>query len=36
MARRPARFAKLPEPERAGWIKLWEEVDALLAKVAKL
>jgi hypothetical protein len=28
-------LAKLPEPERAEWIKLWDEVDALLAKVAK-
>ena len=28
-------LAKLPEPERAEWITLWDEVDALLAKVAK-
>ena len=28
-------LAKLPEAERAAWITLWGEVDALLAKVAK-
>ena len=28
-------LAKLPETERAEWVKLWEEIDALLAKVAK-
>ena len=28
-------LAKLPEAERTEWIKLWGEVDALLAKAAK-
>ena len=28
-------LAKLPEPERAEWLTLWADVDALLAKVAK-
>ena len=30
-----AGLANLPEPERAEWITLWDEVDALLAKAAK-
>ena len=28
-------LAKLPEPERAEWRTLWDEVDSLLKKVSK-